>query len=384
MVCFHYLFISIVPSQGAIMSSCRRGKPRGFTLIELLVVIAIIAILIALLVPAVQKVREAADRATCQNNLKQIGLAAHNYHDSFKALPPALQVAPNAASPTIKHNGPDDYASAYRNPGFGPNWAVFILPYVEQGPLYASVSANVKNFLPSAGADQGWRDVRDKLVPTYICPSDPIGVQTPFALNGGNWARGNYAANAGPGWFNHAVAGFSSSSPQGFTNAPTWGGVMGINWGVNLVKLSNEDGTSSTIMFNEVRIGLNDQDRRGVWAMGVAGSSVTAAHATGDCIVPNDNTEFSDDTEDCNEVRMKYGVPARSGLGPINMGCSNDNLPRNWPNWQGQARSRHPEGVNVCFADGSVQWIQNSILESVWFNLNSRNDGKVIDPRDYQ
>lgn len=160
-----------------------RGTASGFTLIELLVVIAIIAVLIALLVPAVQQVRRAADRTTCQNNLKQIGLACHNYHDTFKVLPPALQVA------NLKSPGANDAASAYRSPGFGPNWAVFILPYLEQGDLYATVAASVTNFMPSNGVNQGWRAVRTASVPGFICPSDPVGIQNPFSLNGGNWVR---------------------------------------------------------------------------------------------------------------------------------------------------------------------------------------------------
>src|SRR5690242_5739255 len=99
-------------------------RRHAFTLIELLVVIAIIAILIGLLLPAVQKVREAAARLQCQNNMKQIGVACHAYHDSIGNLPPAVLMNSSVTDPTL------------HSQNFGPNWAVLILPYIEQGNLF--------------------------------------------------------------------------------------------------------------------------------------------------------------------------------------------------------------------------------------------------------
>src|SRR5262245_49510331 len=130
------------------------SRRRGFTLIELLVVIAIIAILIGLLLPAVQKVREAAARMKCSNNLKQLGIAAHSYHDANGTFPPAVQIASPGPA------GDQNMVSAYRTPGFGPNWCVFLLPYFEQDALFKQVAANVANFMPSNGTDQGWRNIR--------------------------------------------------------------------------------------------------------------------------------------------------------------------------------------------------------------------------------
>jgi prepilin-type N-terminal cleavage/methylation domain-containing protein/prepilin-type processing-associated H-X9-DG protein len=352
----------------------QRRYPRcvrlAFTLIELLVVIAIIAILIGLLLPAVQKVREAAARAKCQNNLKQLGIACHNYHDSISQFPPAVQIAGNPV------NGAFDLVSAYRNPGFGPNWAVLILPYIEQNNLYEQFATGINNFMPSNGADQSWLGIRGYKIPLMLCPAD-LGADNPFSLNGGNWARGNYAACAGPGWLNETLGGQSSESPFGPDLPGVSGGIFAVNWGDTLAKLAGEDGAANTIMLNEVRIGLNQLDRRGVWAMGLSGSSVTAANAVGDCTTPNDMNEYSDDIENCNDIRVAMGL-GTTGLGRLKMGCSDDNMPQNWPNWQGQARSRHVNGVNSCFGDGSVRFINDNVNQTIWFYLNSRNDGQAI------
>src|SRR5689334_25410189 len=108
------------------------GRRRAFTLIELLVVIAIIAVLIALLLPAVQQAREAARRTQCKNNLKQIGLALHNYHDTFRLFPPGY----------VDRNGnPNLTPDNDLGPGWG--WAAFLLPYIDQSPLYSPINFNV-------------------------------------------------------------------------------------------------------------------------------------------------------------------------------------------------------------------------------------------------
>jgi prepilin-type N-terminal cleavage/methylation domain-containing protein len=141
---------------------------KGFTLVELLVVIAIIAVLIGLLLPAIQKVRAAAARSQCGNNLKQIGLALHNYHDTYQRFPPAV-LMPYAQA------GNDPLTGGAANP-FGPNWAVLSLPYVEQQNLYAQANprsypgtANTANF---ASYNLSWRGVRGAVIKTYLCPSD--------------------------------------------------------------------------------------------------------------------------------------------------------------------------------------------------------------------
>ncbi len=164
---------------------------RGFTLIELLVVIAIIAILVALLLPAVQQAREAARRSSCKNNLKQLGLALHNYHDTHRMFPISWNVNYN-------HN---------ENTQEGFSWMTYILPFVEQPALYDTINFN------SDLADAGNNAASQSVITTYLCPSDPLNQNgrltgranapsstTPYGVNnykavgGSNWNAGDHLA----------------------------------------------------------------------------------------------------------------------------------------------------------------------------------------------
>jgi prepilin-type N-terminal cleavage/methylation domain-containing protein/prepilin-type processing-associated H-X9-DG protein len=318
----------------------------GFTLIELLVVVSIVGVLSGLTMAGVQKVRASAARLTCANHLRQLGLAAHNYEQDQGSLPAAVQMS-------YAKLGQWNLDSDPRNPSYGPNWAVLLLPYLEQGNLYASVP--VAGYLRNG--DPSWRRTGATSVSVYLCPAD-VNNHAPFVENGVVWARGNYAANAGPTWWPNTVGG--RSAQEWFGNA---GGVLCINWGTTLAALSAEDGCSRTILFNEVRAGLDNTDRRGVWAMGFPGSSVTAANAIGDCTHPNDTNSGSDDVMGCTD-RPDLGMGCWLGCG----------------SWQAQARSMHANGVNACLADGSVQFIANTVDQRVWACLNSRNDGQNPEP----
>jgi prepilin-type N-terminal cleavage/methylation domain-containing protein/prepilin-type processing-associated H-X9-DG protein len=339
-------------------------RRQGFTLIELLVVIAIIAVLIGLLLPAVQKVREAAARAQCINNIKQIVLALHNYHDVNNHFPPAV-VMPYAQA------GNDPLTGGAANP-FGPNWAIFILPYIEQQNLYVLANPlsypGTSNLSNLVSYNLSWRNVRGAAIKTYLCPSD-IGPGTPFTDPGGappepGWARGNYACSGGSADTDHHIGG-NSAVPRPPFPGISKGPVMSINFGATLTTIP--DGSSTTFLMHEVRIGVNPSDRRGVWAMGMPGSSVVCAGRDYDP-TPNNRLDQSDEIEGC--WRFWYaGIGARDG-----MGCRNS--PSSY-SMGGQARSRHVGGVNAAFCDGHVQFINNSISQLTWVLLQSTNDGMV-------
>ncbi|HEX3148351.1 MAG TPA: DUF1559 domain-containing protein [Gemmataceae bacterium] len=336
----------------------RRSGRQGFTLIELLVVIAIIAILIGLLLPAVQKIREAANRMKCSNNLKQIGLAMHNYNDTNGGFPPGVLMR--------------NYSDYPYSSEIGPNWAVLILPYVEQDNLFNSVANSINYWVAmnntGAGLDATWANVRGQTVKTYMCPSDGNTTQCSLPLaNLTGWARGNYAANFGPHYHygSRLNGGSSSGGPWGYAGQgpfSVWTATTGGKIGMGVATVP--DGASNTIMASEVLTGTGvANDPRGVWAFGLAGSSAIVAHADGDCQLPNDgpNRDCSDD------IRDAPNVPTRN---LSNWTSCNSN--------QATARSRHSGGVNAVLCDGSVRFIRNSISQQTWWMINAANDGQVI------
>jgi prepilin-type N-terminal cleavage/methylation domain-containing protein/prepilin-type processing-associated H-X9-DG protein len=348
---------------------------RGFTLIELLVVIAIISVLIGLLLPAVQKVREAANRMSCTNNLKQIGLALHNYHDSFARLPPASQV------PYAKLNQDSNLQMEL---DFGPNWAVLLLPFIEQPNLYQL--ANPSSY-PGAPVTLGtspvgvlshaWRVIRGATVKTYLCPSDANN-QDPYNDPGSGaptetgWARGNYGVTAGFNDYDHVNGGNNFVTTS---NGPLKGVVssamMASNYGARLTDV--RDGTANTIMVAELRAGIAPTDPRGVWALGFSSASIVNAGRA--AYNPTPNNSLGDSGSDGDEIENCYKFWNPTIGSKQRMGCINDS---GAIMTSGMSRSLHPGGVNCCFADGSVRFVKESVSELTWGLLLSKADGLVL------
>jgi prepilin-type N-terminal cleavage/methylation domain-containing protein/prepilin-type processing-associated H-X9-DG protein len=370
--------------------SATKTRPRqwlaagGFTLVELLVVIAIIGVLVALLLPAVQAAREAARRAQCQSNIKNVALAVLNFESSKKKLPVGMSFDA-ALYRTKVQNQLKEY---------GPNWIIYVLPFLEQQATYNAFNLKLPINNDGAGvspADTRNRTARGTPISVLHCPSDSYN-QAPYegkiTFHGGNWARGNYAANSGG---NFIGAGGCSARPGENYGACTSGpdengslpdgdgwlndlrrGVMGPNISVTLNEIT--DGTTKTIMAGEIRAGLTDRDSRGTWAFGHAGGSLLAIFGSGgDANGPNACNEDADDvySDVCGtDLAISQCMDCNSTGGGAD---------------QATVRSLHQGGVMVAMCDGSVQFVSDDIETSgsygtfgtVWDHMIGSADAEV-------
>jgi prepilin-type N-terminal cleavage/methylation domain-containing protein len=321
---------------------------RAFTLIELLVVIAIIGILIGLLLPAVQKVREAANRMKCSNNLKQIGLALHTYHDSHDHFPPGT------------YNYIDDYPSGTPAPYNGQQerrcWMHDILPYLEQSALYQSVDTYVTSNVNSIG--NGGPNVmsapdRWTVVPTLMCPTDPANPKLVTASFGGSGATGTPQGSQGFSG-NYALCGGSDYFNVG--GAPNRAKANGTFVAVTPNRITDiSDGTSNTLISSELILTIDPPG-----ADDVRGRYYNSRH--GGVLFSTRMPPNSDTVPD----QMQFCV---SGI----------RTPCTWTatNVFVLPRSLHTGGVNTGLGDGSVRFISNSVDPVTFRALGSRNGGEV-------
>ena len=327
-------------NQSLPISDSRRA---GFTLVELLVVIAIIGILVALLLPAIQAAREAARRSQCQNNCKNVALAVLTYESARKDMPQGMTF------PKVLESNIGTLSF------FNANWIITILPYLEEQPLYDSfdLKKRINDNMAPLTSNRNYI-ARGAEIAVLLCPSDAFNrVFYQGALgsgHGGNWARGNYAGNAG-GAFLYSCAGECANGPDsdGWKNNK-YRGVMGPNTSVGLQRIT--DGTSKTILLGEIRAGMTDKDARGVWAMGHAGPSLLARYGSeGDDNGPNACNTYADDiySDVCQKASaISECLDCYSGAAFA----------------QQTVRSTHKGGAFVAMCDGSVQFKSDDIETS--------------------
>jgi prepilin-type N-terminal cleavage/methylation domain-containing protein len=343
----HLMFIAfkpLLPSRIPTISSYGAVR-RAFTLVELLVVIAIIGVLVALLLPAVQAAREAARRQQCQTNLRQLSLGLANYESAKGSYPPAFEFA---------NPGPDPALLPVL--AVGPNWAARLLPYIEQAALYNQIDKTVVatgtwpgGKAPPAIGHANNAAFRMTVLDVFRCPTDNYK-DIMMEWGATQWARGNYAANAGNGpLFNRAGDGIFGPNSDGWRDGRRRG-VIGPNVAAKMKQIT--DGTTNTLLLGEVRAGIKPVDRRGTWALGQAGASVLFWFGqTGDDNGPNVCSDLSDDT-----------AGLRANDEPLmRLECMTDYTGDDAQN-QATVRSQHSgNGVNIGLCDGSARFISNNV-----------------------
>jgi len=321
-----------------------RAGGAGFTLVELLVVIAIIGVLVALLLPAVQSAREAARRSQCQNNLKQMALAAHNYEDTNKTFPPGSAGQYTVSGTAANFTGA--WKDPQRNTPWGHfSWAVIILPYVEQKNLYDSIDFNRPAYVNSimehnngdfavppiqrGPAGDTFHRPQSTMVPkVYLCPSSrKVGQfkeHKDYAINGGT--------------------GECCSERHTIITRPNFNGIGHMGIGVRLAEIP--DGTSNTFLFLEQGHYGNHS-----WLGKLQGANhfMWVHHASQGYV----NPQFGD------------GSPTAAFM-----------MPNDTQNNTRSAKSQHPSGVQAAMADGSVVWVSNHISAQIYRNTFTRANGE--------
>jgi prepilin-type N-terminal cleavage/methylation domain-containing protein/prepilin-type processing-associated H-X9-DG protein len=330
------------------MGTISSRNRRGFTLIELLVVIAIIAILIALLVPAVQKVRDAAARSQCTNNLKQVVLATLNIESVFKVLPPAA--APDGWTPLTLA------ATPYNGSPY--TLFAFLLPYIDQQPLWNKLTTGPASpYLSASGGYCGG----EYMVPitVYLCPSDPSTINgLSQTINGGadGFAVGNYVSNylvfGNPSGTGQTV---SYLIPAGSLDATLIQGSTKLASGV-------PDGQSNTIFFGEA-----------YGSCSFAGSATAANSAA---------SLWADSTAQWRPIMCQGNAPLSTGVRTVTAGYTPCNLFQVQPQMlstcdPSRAQSGHAGGMNCALGDGSVRFVSASISATQWEIACDPRDGLV-------
>jgi prepilin-type N-terminal cleavage/methylation domain-containing protein/prepilin-type processing-associated H-X9-DG protein len=314
-------------------------RRRGFTLIELLVVIAIIAVLIALLLPAVQAARAAAKRIQCTNNLKQLGLAMHNYHGAIGTFPIGRT---GIRRPAGDPGYPGDASGANHR----RTWAWMILPYIEQTALFQAINFSLP--YNNHAQDTALRS----LTAMYVCPADPNMV----TLDTGGYPvyKASYMVNWGNATYNQA----SANNPYNnvyFAGAPF---ALDRSFGVETIT----DGTSNTLLAGEVKIAVpngTSQDHRGDVFNDDYNCTMFMAYTAPNSVVPDQVQSYC-------VYPFAQNAPCTSKAPPYNA-----------------ARSYHSGGVNTLIADGSVRFVKDSISVATWQALSTTQGGEVISADSY-
>lgn len=307
-------------------------------MIELLVVIAIIAILIALLLPAVQQAREAARRSTCKNNLKQLGLAMHNYHDTHRTFPPGAVWYGIGSAP---ENG--------RDANWGTTWVVQVLPFMDQANLYNNYNMSLNARSANGNSTSS---VLQAKIPSLICPSQPGVDRSNLTQDFNGFSKITYAASVGAG-STLTRTDYTNPNRRGFFSAVAQNGA----------KIRDvTDGSSNSIMLSEIVVSISTGDDKGAW--GWCTGALFSGRNNNGILTPNakvyDATPYSSNNTSDNNFNRRNN-PDRTGT------------------LSGQAaRSFHVGGVHATMGDGAVRFLSENIDQTTYLNLLSISDGNVI------